>query len=81
MIRCRLLGHRYRFVTDGSRMSWTCGRCGHEGGVKEYGSPQEAERYASVFDREDREDLGRHAPLIAGLPLRLIRVWRKRRLG
>jgi hypothetical protein len=79
MLACRVFGHRYRFAAEGAAMSWTCARCGHLGGSKEYGSPAEAARYARALDREDRDDLGRRAPLVAGLPLRALRVIRARR--
>jgi hypothetical protein len=77
-LACRTFGHRYRFSVDGSTMTWACGRCGADGGAKDYASAAEAERFARAFDREDREDLGRRAPLVAGLPLRLLRAWRRR---
>ena len=76
-LACRLLGHRYRFRADGKAMRWSCARCGTPGGVKEYATAEEASRYARAFDREDREDIGRRAPLIAGLPLRLWRAFRR----
>ena len=76
---CSILGHRYRFVADGRTMTWSCERCGHEGGAKEYPTAEDAARYAAAFDREDRADLGRRAPLVAGLPLRAIRLLRNRR--
>jgi hypothetical protein len=79
MLRCRILGHRYRFTTDGPSMRWACRRCGTLGGEKVYDSAAEAERYARAFDREDREDLGRRAPLIGLLPLRIARAFRERR--
>lgn len=79
MLRCRLLGHRYRFHTDADAMIWTCARCGTLGGSKHYSSAEEAERYAHALDREDRADLGRRAPLVGLLPLRLWRIWRDRR--
>jgi hypothetical protein len=79
VLACRLFGHRYRFTSSGATMTWSCGRCGAAGGAKEYASADEAARYARAFDREDREDLGRRAPLVAGLPLRLIRLLRRRR--
>ena len=60
-------------------MRWDCGRCRAPGGAKTYATAAEAQRYAAALDREDREDLGLHAPLIAGLPLRLARVLRRRR--
>jgi hypothetical protein len=79
MLRCRLLGHRYRFTTSGATMTWACERCGAVGGSKRYATAADAARYAAAFDREDRDDLGRRAPLVAGLPLRLLRVLRGRR--
>jgi hypothetical protein len=40
---------------------------------------EDARRYAAAFDREDRQDMGRRAPLIGLLPLRLARMLRRRR--
>jgi hypothetical protein len=77
-LSCRVFGHRYRFAADGETMRWACERCGAAGGEKTYASAAEAERYARAFDREDREDLGRRAPLVAGLGLRLFRLLRRR---
>jgi hypothetical protein len=79
MLACRVFGHRYRFRADGAVMTWTCARCGAEGGSKTYASAEEAAQFAAAFDREDRADLGRRAPLVALLPLRLWRFWRDRR--
>jgi hypothetical protein len=79
MLRCGMFGHRYRFAAVGDTMSWTCERCGAAGGSKQYASAEEAARFASAFDREDRSDLGRRAPLIGLLPLRVWRAWRDRR--
>jgi hypothetical protein len=76
-VSCSIFGHRYRFIADGATMRWSCARCGVVGGTKEYASAEDAARYARVFDREDREDMGRRAPLIAGLPLRLWRAFRR----
>jgi hypothetical protein len=76
---CLLFGHRHRFRAEGATMRWACARCGAEGGSKTYGSAAEAARYAAAFDREDRADLGRRAPLVAGLPLRVVRALRRRR--
>ncbi|HJU36386.1 MAG TPA: hypothetical protein VJ716_03085 [Gaiellaceae bacterium] len=71
MLSCRLFGHRYRFRAEGATMRWTCERgCGADG-EKEYGSAEEASRYAAAFDREDRSELGRRAPLLGMFPLRL----------
>jgi hypothetical protein len=78
MLRCRTLGHRYRFAASGTEMRWACARCDHEGGIKQYATPDEARRYAAAFDREDRQDLGRRAPLFGLLPLRLARLLRRR---
>jgi hypothetical protein len=79
VLRCRLIGHRHRFRADGATMTWSCERCGAPGGAKTYATTAEAARYAAAFDREDRSDLGRRAPLVGLLPLRLWRAWRDRR--
>jgi hypothetical protein len=79
VLACQLLGHRYRFRAEGATMAWACERCGAAGGEKEYGSAEEAARFAAAFDREDRADLGRRAPLVGLLPLRVWRAWRDRR--
>jgi hypothetical protein len=81
LLACRVLGHRYRFTADGPVLRWACARCGALGGTKTYESPDEAARFARAFDREDREDLGRRAPLVALLPLRLWRAFRRERGG
>ena len=79
MLRCHLLGHRFRFSSEGARMRWRCARgCGAEG-AKTYATASDAERYARAYDREDREDLGRRGPLFGLLPLRLARALRWRR--
>ena len=57
-------------------MHWSCQRGCGAGGSKTYATADAATRYAAAFDREDREDLGRKAPLVAGLPLRLLRAVR-----
>jgi hypothetical protein len=71
VISCRLLGHRYRFEAEGATMRWSCERGCGAGGSKEYASPADATRYAAAFDREDRDELGRRAPLLGLLPLRM----------
>jgi hypothetical protein len=81
VLRCRLLGHRYRFTTEGATMRWACQRCGAVGGEKRYASAADAATYARAFDREDREDLGRRAPYMGLFPLRLARALRQRRRG
>jgi len=78
MIRCRVLGHRFRFSSDAETMHWRCQRGCGAGGSKRYDTAAEAEMYAGAFDREDREDLGRRAPLFGLFPLRLLRAWRRR---
>jgi hypothetical protein len=71
-IGCTLLGHRVRFWTEHETMRWACERgCGLDGS-KTYESAAEAVRYATAFDREASDDLGRRAPLSL-LPLRLVR--------
>jgi hypothetical protein len=78
VLRCRLAGHRYRFRADGAVMVWECARRCGAGGSKQYPTAGEAARYARAFDREDRDDLGRRAPLVALLPLRIARLLRRR---
>lgn len=78
MLACRLAGHRFRFDTEEDVMRWRCERCG-AGGEKRYSSAADAARYARAFDREDRHDLGRRAPLVGLLPLRIYRFVRRRR--
>jgi hypothetical protein len=74
-LACRLAGHRYRFWAEDETMRWRCDRdCGDEGS-KRYASGAEASRYASAFDREDRDVLGRRAPL----SLSVLRLARRRR--
>jgi hypothetical protein len=77
MLRCRALGHRYRFENEGPTMRWSCARCGAPGGERTYESAAVAERYARAFDREDRDDLGRRAPFVGLFPLRLARALRR----
>jgi hypothetical protein len=60
-------------------MYWECRRGCGEGGSKRYPSAEDASRYARAFDREDRQDLGRRAPLLGLFPLRLFRAFRERR--
>ncbi|HEX6761278.1 MAG TPA: hypothetical protein VF094_00620 [Gaiellaceae bacterium] len=78
-LRCRLTGHRLRFRAQGATMSWACERCAGAAGEKHYASPADASRYAAAFDREDRSDLGRRAPLVGLLPLRVWRIVHDRR--
>ncbi len=78
MQRCRVLGHRYRFATSGSTMTWSCERGCGAGGLKEYASAEEASRYARAFDRRETDDLGRRAPLLGMFPLRIARAVSRR---
>jgi hypothetical protein len=81
MLRCRVLGHRFRFSSDGNVMSWRCERGCGAAAEKRYATAAQARRYARSFDREDREDLGRRAPLVGLVPLRLARAARARGRG
>ena len=78
MLGCWVFGHRYRFRADGATMCWDGERGCGSGGSKEYATPEEAARYASAFDREDRSELGRRAPLFGMFPLRLWWTMRRR---
>lgn len=60
-------------------MHWECQRGCGAAGSKRYASAEDASRYARGFDREDRADLGRRAPLLGLFPLRLLRALRERR--
>jgi len=57
-------------------MVWECERGCGAGGSKEYATAAEARHFAAAFDRDDREDLGRRAPLLGMFPLR---IWYKLR--
>jgi hypothetical protein len=77
VLRCQLLGHRYRFRSDGPTMRWDCERGCGAGGSKRYPSSSDADRYAAAFDRDSGKQVGRRAPL--GLfPLRLVHAVRSR---
>jgi hypothetical protein len=73
-LACTVFGHRPAFRADGRTMQWACDRCGQGSGTKEYDSPEAAQRYAVAFNRRDTDDLGKRAPLIGLLPIRL---WRR----
>jgi hypothetical protein len=73
-----VLGHRYRFTTEGTTMRWACERGCGAGGSKRYATAAEADGYARALDDEDRHDVGRRAP-VGLLPLRLLRALRRRR--
>jgi hypothetical protein len=57
-------------------MVWRCERGCGAGGVKTYADPAAAARFAAAFDRHT--ELGRRAPLVGLLPLRLWRALRRR---
>lgn len=78
MLSCRLLGHRYRFRAEGATMRWACERGCGAGGSKDYESAADAAGYAAAFDREDRSELGRRAPLLGMFPLRMWWTLRRR---
>jgi len=72
VLACHIFGHRYRFTAEDTLLTWRCQRgCGVAGGTKNYPSAAAAARYADAFDREDRADIGRRAPLIGLFPLRI----------
>jgi hypothetical protein len=78
VLSCRLFGHRFRFQAEGATMRWACERGCRAGGSKEYATAEDAARYAAAFDREDRSELGRRAPLLGMFPLRMWWTLRKR---
>lgn len=77
-MKCAVFGHRYRFSADGPTMRWACERGCGAGGSKRYASAADASRYARALDLEDSRDLGRRAPFVGLLPLR---IWRALRRG
>jgi hypothetical protein len=62
-------------------MRWWCERSCGEGGSKDYPEPAAAARYAAAFNEDDRSALGRRAPLVGLLPLRIWNGVRRRRAG
>jgi hypothetical protein len=72
MLACRVYGHRYRFWAEGRTMRWACSRDCGTASSKEYETAEDAARFARVLDREDRDIVGKRAPLSL-LPLRLAR--------
>jgi hypothetical protein len=76
-LACRVLGHRTAFAADGRVLRWACERdCGTTG-HKTYPSAADATRYATAFNRRDSDAIGKRAPLIGLLPLRLWRLVRR----
>lgn len=80
-VGCMVFGHDYGFSADGPTMRWECRRGCGDGGSKTYRSAADAARYAGAFDRRDAADVGRRAPLIGLLPLRLWRHFQDRKRG
>jgi hypothetical protein len=69
---CKVLGHSTSFWSECETMHWSCERdCGFAGS-KTYSDATTAARYARAFDRNERDDLGKRAP-VSLTPLRLIR--------
>lgn len=69
---CAVFGHDPEFRSDGTTLRWECRRQGcDDGGSKTYPSADDAARYAAAFNRRDSEAIGKRAPLIGLLPLRL----------
>lgn len=77
-VACRVFGHDPAFRADGRVMRWECARCGDAAGHKEYPSAGHAARYAAAFNKRDTDDLGKRAPLLGLLPLRLWRYLRRK---
>ena len=77
MLSCRIFGHQPVFRTEGAILRWECGHGCGDGGSKTYDSAEAAARYAAVFNKRDADDLGKRAPVIGLLPLRLWRRFRR----
>jgi hypothetical protein len=77
VIACTVFGHRPVFDADDATMRWHCYRCGGQAGSKTYRSAADAQRYAAAFNRRDDDDLGKRAPLLGLLPLRLWRLLKR----
>jgi hypothetical protein len=78
MLRCRLVGHRPLYRSDGTAMRWTCARSCGFARAKRYETPAQASRYVAALKCEDRETFGRRS-LLSLLPLKLLE--RARRAG
>ena len=76
-LACRVFGHQPAFRAEGHTMRWACERCGQAAGAKgiRLARPRRV-RYAAAFNKRDADDLGKRAPLIGLLPLR---IWRRLR--
>lgn len=77
-LACRVFGHDPTFTADGRTMRWECVRCGAARGAKTYAREADARRFAAAFNKRDTDDMGKRAPLLGLLPLRLWRMMRRR---
>ncbi len=68
---CKVFGHDMTFQAEDRSMRWSCTRGCEAGGAKEYPTSEEAAHFAAAFDKRENRDLGKRAPLIGLLPLRL----------
>ena len=75
-LRCRVWGHGFVFRAEADQMLWSCTRCS-AGDSKRYGTAAEAARLAAALNVRATTDLGKRAPLVGLLPLRLWRWWRQ----
>jgi hypothetical protein len=68
------------YAALGKRLAqrWECQRDCDAGGRKTYDSPAAARRFAAAVDREDRDELGRRAPMPGDVP---VAVRGRRRYG
>jgi hypothetical protein len=73
MSSCTVFGHRFVFRAEGNVMRWECDRGCDAGGSKRYATEAEAVRYATGLNRRDNDELGKRAPLLGLLPLRVFR--------
>ena len=78
-VGCTVFGHKPVFRAEGATMVWECERGCGERGTKTYDTADDALRYAVAFNHPDSADLGKRAPLIGLLPLRLWRAIKDKR--
>ncbi len=74
--RCRVLGHRFVFRAAAEQMVWSCTRCA-AGSSRRYSTPAEAARFSEALNVRATTDLGKRAPIVGLLPLRVWRWWRQ----
>ena len=70
--KCAVWDHDVSFTSHGRTMVWECRRGCGTGGSKKYASSSQAARFATAFDRRDRADLGRRAPLLGMFPAQAV---------